>query len=100
MTLKSPGGTMKRALLLLLVLLPCAAEAECICTCVNGQVRPICRSSLDLPPICAPQVCPIAPPSIQPIPQPSVPPIGTTKCEFKQVLNPVTQQYEWRRICQ
>ena len=33
------------------------ANAECVCSCVNGQVTPICTSSIDVRPICAPRVC-------------------------------------------
>jgi len=74
-------------------------SAECICRCVNGEVRPICRSSLDVPPPCAPQVCPIVPPSIAPIAAPRVPPVGTTSCRQVQVYNPRTMQHEWREVC-
>ena len=63
-----------------------SAEARCVCRCVNGDVQPICESAIDLPPICAPQICPLAPPSVTPIMPPTVPPIGTTGCEEKQVL--------------
>ena len=77
-----------------------SAEARCVCRCVNGDVQPICESSIDLPPICAPQICPHTPPSIAPIMPPTVPPIGTAGCEEKQVLNPYTGRYEWRRVCQ
>mgnify|MGYP007125695713 FL=1 len=66
---------------------------------MNGDVQQICESTINLPPICAPQICPITPPSIAPIMPPTVPPIGTTDCEEKQVLNPYTGRYEWTRIC-
>lgn len=75
------------------------ADAACVCRCVGGEVRALCSSSIDLPPICAPQVCPITPPSVAPIQQPRVPPIGTTHCRQAQVLNPRTGHYEWREIC-
>ena len=55
------------------------AFANCVCRCVNGSVQALCSSSIDLPPICAPQICPITPPSIAPIQAPSIPPIGTTQ---------------------
>ncbi|MBK1714636.1 hypothetical protein [Rubrivivax gelatinosus] len=75
------------------------AYADCVCRCVNGEVRSLCSSSLDLKPICAPQVCPVVPPSIQPVPQPSLPPLGTTSCRQVQVLNPYTRMYEWKKVC-
>jgi hypothetical protein len=31
---------------------------------------------------------------------PTIPPIGTSSCAPVQVLNPRTNQYEWRRVCQ
>jgi hypothetical protein len=76
------------------------AFAGCVCRCVNGSVQAICSSTLDIQPICAPQICPFVPPSITPIQPPSIPPIGTTSCAPVQVLNPRTNQYEWQRVCQ
>jgi hypothetical protein len=52
------------------------AFAGCVCRCVNGSVQAICSSTLDIQPICAPQICPIVPPSIAPIQTPTIPPIG------------------------
>jgi hypothetical protein len=75
------------------------AEARCVCRCVNGEVRPLCESTLDIPPICAPTICPIVPPSIPPIQAPVIPPIGTEECDMVQVFNPRTNRYEWRRVC-
>ena len=75
------------------------ASAACVCRCVGGEVKALCQSSIDLPPICAPQVCPIVPPAVAPIPAPRVPPIGTSSCKEVQVLNPVTNRYEWRSVC-
>lgn len=91
---------MKRSLLLAAALLAGAAHADCVCTCVNGQVRPICTSSLDLPPLCGPQLCPLVPPSIQPLQMPTLPPLGTQNCRQVQVLDPLSQQYRWRTVCQ
>ena len=75
------------------------ADAACQCRCVNGQVTALCNSTLEIPPICAPQICPIVPPSIQPIPKPDLPPLGTTSCTQAQVFNPSTGRYEWQRVC-
>ena len=74
-------------------------SASCHCACVNGQVRAICSSSIDLKPICAPKVCPIKTPSIRPIQTPMVPPIGTSNCRQEQVYNDNVGRYEWRTIC-
>jgi hypothetical protein len=95
---------MKRAVSLLAGLIAVGitlpVSAACVCRCVNGEVRPICSSSIDLEPICAPRVCPIVPPSVEPINRPRVPPVGTQNCRMVQVLNPRTAQYEWRQVCQ
>jgi hypothetical protein len=80
-------------------LLPTSASATCVCRCVNGEMQSICSNSIEVPPICPPTVCQIVPPSVAPVPTPMVPPIGATSCEPEQVLNPHTQQYEWRTIC-
>jgi hypothetical protein len=76
-----------------------AAVADCECKCVDGQVKAVCSSSIDLEPICGPRVCPITPPSVTPIQRPVVPPIGTDTCQQRQVYNEYTHQYEWKEIC-
>ena len=87
-------------LLLMAGLLAGVANASCVCRCVNGEVRALCESTIDLPPICPPKICPIVPPSIEPIQKPTLPPIGTKECRQVQVLNPDTNRYEWRTVCQ
>lgn len=76
-----------------------SAEASCQCSCVNGKATPVCTSSIDIRPICAPRICPIAPPAVTPISPPSIPPLGTKTCRMAQVLNPATGLYEWRNLC-
>ncbi len=76
------------------VLLTASAKASCVCRCVDGEMQPLCSSSIDLPPI-----CPLTPLSIAPIPPLQLPPLGTSQCEQRQVLNPATRRYEWRSIC-
>lgn len=84
---------------LLGLFLATSAQGQCVCRCVNGEMRPLCTSAIDLPPICPPTVCPLTPPSIAPIQPPTLPPLGTTSCSQQQVYNPRTGQYEWRSIC-
>ncbi len=86
--------------LMLSVFVSSPAFALCQCVCMNGEVRAICDSAIDLPPICAPSVCPIVPPSIPPIHVPDVPPVGTTHCYERQVYNYETARYEWKEVCQ
>jgi len=81
------------------VLLTSNVNADCRCVCVNGEVVPLCDSTLDIEPICPPRICPQAPPSIEPISPPSIPPIGTEDCRMEQVYNEDTGRYEWKKIC-
>jgi hypothetical protein len=85
--------------LMLILVLASNTSADCQCVCMNGEVRAICSSTLDIEPICPPRVCPITPPSVEPIQPPRVPPIGTSKCVQKQIYNEYTGQYEWREVC-
>lgn len=95
---------MKRFLLLLVVLTAGVAVAQktssCRCACVNGEVKALCSSSIDVPPVCAPRVCAIVMPSVKPVEPPRVPPVGTSKCTLKQVYNERTKKYEWKSVCQ
>ena len=75
------------------------AMADCRCVCMNGDVRAVCSSSLDVEPICPPRICPITPLSVEPLQQPRVPPIGTSNCVQKQVYNEYTRMYEWKEVC-
>lgn len=85
--------------LFFLLILNLDANASCVCRCVNGEMKPICQSSLDLPPICPPSICPLTPPSIAPLQPPTIPPLGTRNCTQQQVFNPLSGKYEWKTIC-
>jgi hypothetical protein len=76
-----------------------SAEAACACQCVDGEMQPLCTSSIDVPPICAMMVCSLAPPSVAPIQPMQLPPLGTSECAQHQVFNPAIRQYEWRTVC-
>jgi hypothetical protein len=75
------------------------SRASCVCRCVDGETQPLCSSAIDLPPICPLAVCSIVPPGVAPVQSPRIPPIGTSDCSLRQVLNPATNRYEWRSIC-
>jgi hypothetical protein len=79
--------------------LSATAEADCECRCVDGEMQPLCSSSIDLPPLCPTTPCSLAPLSIAPLPSMQLPPLGTSHCSQRQVLNPATRQYEWRNVC-
>jgi hypothetical protein len=82
-----------------LVSLSGSAFASCECACVNGKVEPICTSSIEVKPYCAPTICPAPPPAQAPATLPAIPPPGTSSCKLDQYWNPVSNQYEWRRVC-
>lgn len=88
-----------RFVLALILFMPAFALGDCYCTCVNGKNQPICESTIDLPPICAPKVCPLEPPSVKPINPPTVPPIGTETCVQQQVWDHNKRKYEWKQVC-
>lgn len=86
-------------LLFTILLVSNAANATCVCSCVNGQNIPICSNSIDIRPLCPLKMCPIVPPSIAPINIPRIPPIGTSQCKQAQVYNNYTGKYEWKQLC-
>ena len=90
---------MKKIVFVLILVFSKLTYGACECVCVSGEVEALCESTVEIKPICAPQVCPIQLPSIKPIPAPTVPPVGTSKCEQKQVYNNSTHRYEWETIC-
>jgi hypothetical protein len=75
-----------------------ATNASCICQCVNGEMQPLCSSSIDLPPICPPTVCSIAPPTVAPINPPTLPPLGTSECHQAQVCDQFGN-CQWQQVC-
>jgi hypothetical protein len=87
------------ALLVALLALYGTADAKCVCRCVDGEMRAVCSSSIDIEPVCPPRVCPVAPPSVAPIQPPRVPPVGTSVCRQVQVYNERTRRHVWRELC-
>ena len=90
---------MIRIIIALALLASTSAYAQCVCRCVNGSLQNLCRSPLDIPAICAPQICPIVPPSIQPIQPITIPRIGTTACRKVPVFMPHLGRHEWVTVC-
>lgn len=83
---------------ILLLVLPPSARAECICQCVNGQMRPLCDNSMDMRPICPMTICPMASPSITPIQPPMIPPIGTSNCRQARICD-AFGNCRWQTVC-
>ena len=61
--------------------------------------KQICDNAFDPPAVNMPSIQPIQRPQIRPIQTPTIPPIGTTQCRIQSVYNPVTRQWENKRIC-
>ena len=81
------------------VLVGVRAEASCTCQCVDGEMQPLCSSSIDIPPICPPRICPIAAPSIAPIDPLRIPPIGTSSCRQARICD-AFGNCRWQQVCQ
>lgn len=84
---------------LCLVAAPSPAFARCNCACVDGDMQPICTTSIEITPICPPSVCPLAPLAVTPIQPPTIPPVGASYCYPAQVLNPHIKRYQWQQLC-
>jgi hypothetical protein len=85
--------------LMVAALLTTPSNASCRCACVDGEMKGLCSSSLDIEPICPPTICGITPPSIAPLQIPGIPPIGASSCRQAQVANPYNGRYEWKTVC-
>ena len=81
------------------LLLTAESRAACVCRCVDGEMQPLCESSIDLPPICPMTVCALVPPSLTPMQPIGIPPLGTSQCSQRQVFNPAARRYEWQSVC-
>jgi hypothetical protein len=83
----------------LVFLVPAASHAECLCQCVNGEMQPLCQSTMDLPPLCPPRLCPLDGPALAPHQRPTLPPIGTTDCGQARVCD-TYGNCSWQTVCQ
>ncbi|HTP77281.1 MAG TPA: hypothetical protein VMJ73_09900 [Rhizomicrobium sp.] len=87
------------AVLFGLIVLCSPARANCTCACINGKVEPLCTSTLEVKPYCAPTICPAPPAANPPASLATIPPPGTSSCKLDQYWNAITNHYEWRRVC-
>jgi hypothetical protein len=72
-------------------------NADCLCVCVNGTVRPICTSPLDFKPLCTPAACPIGPTGpdgFTPIQVRDEP-----RCYMQSDYDPATARIVWHQVC-
>jgi hypothetical protein len=84
-------------LFLALVSFCTAAQAACVCRCIDGVMQPLCSSALDIQPMCM-GICGPTMPSIAPIMPPTLPPLGTSDCRLAQVCN-MFGNCRWRQVC-
>lgn len=75
-----------------------SAGASCGCSCVNGQIEPVCTLPTDLPPVCAPRACTLKPARRTLVNQANAANIAKG-CQEKLVLNPQTGAYISRQVC-
>ena len=79
-------------------LVPVPAFAICTCECVEGAVQALCDNNEEVAPVCPTRVCPPVPSAAPP--PPMAPPAGASTCRPVQMLNPLSEHYEWRQICE
>ena len=84
--LKAVTSDVFMAVVLLLLSLAPQAQAACTCQCVNGTLRPLCSSPMDLQPTNCMGFCPMTAPSLPSV-TPTVPPLGTGVCEQARVCD-------------
>ncbi|HKE46610.1 MAG TPA: hypothetical protein VKB52_00980 [Rhodanobacteraceae bacterium] len=90
---------------LMVASLPSLASAACKCQCVNGQIEAVCRSTTDLPPVCAPRTCSAKqePGSViadKGLASGKTSPVATPRCRETLVPNPATGAYIIKQVCQ
>jgi hypothetical protein len=69
--------------------------AGCYCTCVDGQLRPACSNSYDIPPICPTTTCARSTTSSL-----GAPPLAGSRssCRDQRVCD-AFQRCEWKTVC-
>jgi hypothetical protein len=95
---------MKTAALLLAAMmvasLPIAASADCRCSCVNGQIEPVCSAASELPPACSARACTVKPTRASLIVADKSDLSNKGQCRETLVLNPQTGAYVPKKVCQ
>ena len=73
-------------------------QAGCTCQCVDGQMQPLCSSSLDIALTCM-GICGLVVPSVAPINPPRIPALGATSCRQAQICDQFGN-CRWQQVCQ
>lgn len=84
---------------LLVASLPTAASAACKCSCVDGQIEPVCSTNSELPPACSARACSVKPTRASLVSLDKSD-LNKGQCQEKLVLNPQTGAYIPKKVCQ
>jgi hypothetical protein len=95
------GTLLRAALMIISTTFAGAAAANCVCQCVNGELAAICVGNVAVQPACAPRSCPAPTANLSMARnlQASTQGGGGSDCAPRQVLNPISGQYEWKVLC-
>lgn len=75
-----------------------AANATCICQCVDGRMQPLCDGANDPPKVCRPTICRPPKPSVAPVIPPNLLPLGGSQCKQAEVCD-TTGKCTWEQVC-
>jgi hypothetical protein len=76
------------------------ASADCRCSCVNGEIEPVCSASTDLPPVCAPRACSLKTANVTPVNQARITQAGSLQCHMELIPSTRVDRYDWKKVCQ
>jgi hypothetical protein len=95
---------MKTAALLLaatlVASLSTAASAACKCSCVEGQIEPVCSTNSELPPACSARACTVKPTRAALVSLDKSDLSNKGQCRETLVLNQQTGAYVPKKVCQ
>jgi hypothetical protein len=80
--------------------LPTAASAACKCSCVGGQIEPVCSTNAELPPACSARTCTVKPTRASLVSLDKSDLSNKGQCQETLVLNPQTGAYVPKKVCQ
>jgi len=77
------------------------ASADCRCSCVKGEIEPVCSAATDLPPVCAPRACSVKTANVTPVNQARITPTGSSsQCHMELIPSTRSGRYDWKKVCQ
>ena len=85
---------------LMVASLPTAAFAACKCSCVDGQIEPVCSTYSELPPACSARACTVKPTRASLVSLDKSELSNKGQCRETLVLNQQTGAYVPKKVCQ